>query len=123
MKNIKPFPVYSQSEGRRRTAELWAAQMPLKISSVGGVFKFHSRTEFFSRPDLKLQHTQLIVFRQVSIGKYVGRSDGGLRRDYRTVICRFRALGGRSIAEEVCEQAVQLGEGEPHLQRLVYGNH
>jgi len=66
MKNINPFPVYSQSKERRRTAELWAAQMPLKISSVGGVFKFHSRTEFFSRPDLNLQTTKTSVFRQVS---------------------------------------------------------
>jgi len=59
MKNIKPFPVYSQSEERQRTAELWAAQMPLKISSVGGVFQisfshgilFPARFEFTNNKD------------------------------------------------------------------------
>jgi len=123
MKNIKPFPVFSQSEGRRRTAELWTARMPLKTFLSQKHFQISFLHGNFPRPDLKLQHTQLNVFRQVSIGKYVGRSDGGLQRDYRTVIGRFRALGGRSIVEEVCEQAVQLGEGEPHLPRLVFRNH
>jgi len=77
--------------------------------------KFILARNFFSRPDLNLQQTKLIVFRKVSIGKNVGRSDGGCRRVYRQVDGRCGTLGGRGVVEEVREQAVQLGEGEPHL--------
>jgi len=50
------------------------------------------------------------VFQKILFGKYVGRSDGDMRGNYRKAVGRSGVLGRRSVAQEVREPEYSVDE-------------